>query len=96
MIITEMKVKTVCWIKVSKEELDSCIENYWNTETLKLMYPKAQDSFNHSLPYRYDFNADAMSVLARYLGFDHWENSGYYKDEILTCAMRYDGDMLNK
>lgn len=108
MKITKREVRTISHIEITTADLADVIKRYLNSEADKIVYPKA---FSY-IKIDYDMNelqlvtalrglfnehGETFTVIARHLGFDGYENAGFYKASTGRYSMvvyTY-GDALN-
>lgn len=108
MKITKQEVKTFYSISISFNDFVKAIETYKAKEIHQISYSKAFDKFNiddttmgnlrngfQNISFK--GNGDTYGYLAKYFGFDGWQNAGYYSEnQKAYCMVVYNyGDTLN-
>ena len=108
MKITKQEVKTIYSISISFKDWTRAIENYKESETMRIVYSKAFEKFdiedttmgNLSKGFKnlgFNGNGDTYNYLAKFFGFDGWSNAGYYSEtQKAHCMVVYNyGDTIN-
>ena len=108
MTITKREVRTITHIEFTTADLNEVIQHYLRSEGNKICYPKAFDgiAINNDMTESelqtaikkvWRSHGDTYTVIAQHLGFDGWDNGGYYKEKTNTYTMTvYNyGDQLN-
>lgn len=98
MKITTTEVKTFYSISIEFKDWVNAIENYKAKEAPKICHPRAFETFNIEDTtmgnLRNGFrridpigNKDTFEYLARFLGFDGWQNAGIFNERTQTHNM---------
>lgn len=105
MKIRTQEVRTIYHIAVSTDDYSAAKTKWAKDEFLHLKYPKAFNSTQvgrisslDEMKNNVTAHGDRAGLLAEFLGFDGWENAGYFNEKTHTIDMvvyNY-GDMINK
>lgn len=94
MKILKAEVKSIYTIAVTADDYAKAKNNWCHGDTAAIKFPKAFDNDNtghmsvlEEMKHNHSAHGDRAACLASYLGFDGWENAGYFDDGSNTLRM---------
>lgn len=90
------EVKTIYQISVSADDYANAKNKWLHNEVTNARFPKAFTMENQELGHvailmemknHFSAHGDNAGCLADYLGFDGWDNAGYFDESTMTIKM---------
>lgn len=107
MKVLKSEVKTIYTIEYTKDEMAEAKGNWLRNQNLEqTRFPKAFDNEDLAMGTlekefkefkEFNRNGDFAGYMAYHLGFDGWENAGYYNEnkKVRTMSVYNNGDTMN-